>query len=129
MGSVSTYRVRALGWYVAYQEELASLQQRYGRAGDARVTSRQEQITRIFQLRAEGRTQRDVAAIVGVSPGYVGKIERRILPAITRYRLREKVGLWHEVSDVPTGTHHLSAVSGNSAVGFVLLASSNRKLR
>jgi hypothetical protein len=88
MGSVSTYRVRALGWYLAYQEELASLQQRYGRADDARVTSRQEQITRIFQLRAEGRTQRDVAAIVGVSPGYVGKIERRFLPAITRHRLR-----------------------------------------
>jgi hypothetical protein len=88
MGSVSTYRVGALRWYVAYQEELAALRQRYGRADDTRSTSRQEQINQIFRLRAEGRTQRDVAAIVGVSPGYVGKIERRILPAITRHRLR-----------------------------------------
>lgn len=88
MGTVSTYRVGALRWYVAYQEELAALRQRYGGAADVRSTCRQEQITRIFRLRAEGRTQRDVAAIVGVSPGYVGKIERRLLPAITRYRFR-----------------------------------------
>jgi hypothetical protein len=88
MGSLSTYRVGVLRWYVAYQEELATLRQRYGRADDAQPTSKQEQITQIFRLRAEGRTQRDVAAIVGVSPGYVGKIERRILPAVTRYRFR-----------------------------------------
>jgi hypothetical protein len=86
MGSVSTYRMQALRWYVAYQEEMAPLRQRYRRASDARSTTKQELITRIARLRAEGRTQREVAAIVGVSPGYVGKIERRLLPAITRYR-------------------------------------------
>jgi hypothetical protein len=86
MGCVSAYRVSALQWYLVYQEELASLRDRCGSVDDGHALSRQEQLTEILRLRAEGRTQRDVAAIVGVSPAYVGSFERRILPAITRYR-------------------------------------------
>lgn len=88
MGSVSTYRIRAIQWYVAHQEEMAALRRR--RLGAAEVAEepldpRQARIAQILRLRAEGKTQSDVAKAVGVSRQYVGNVERSILPAVMGY--------------------------------------------
>jgi DNA-binding CsgD family transcriptional regulator len=85
MGRVSTYRRHVLRWYVAFQEELAALRRGTGEASAAPPTPKQERIAAILRLRAEGKTQREVATIVGVSPGYISKLERSLLPGIIAY--------------------------------------------
>jgi DNA-binding XRE family transcriptional regulator len=85
MGRVSTYRVHVLRWYVAFQEELATLRRGNGEVSAVLPNPKQERIAAILRLRAEGKSQRDVAKIVGVSRGYVSKIERHLLPGIIAY--------------------------------------------
>ena len=82
MGSVSTYRVHLLHWYVGFREELAALRRD---GGQAPPHPKQERIAEILRLRAEGKTQREVAQLVGVSPGYVSRLERRLLPGLIAY--------------------------------------------
>jgi hypothetical protein len=85
MGTVSSYRVRALRWYVAHQADLAALRRRRIGTEVEPPDPKQARIDEILRLRAEGKSQSDVAEMVGVSRHYVGKIEQRILPAIIAY--------------------------------------------
>jgi hypothetical protein len=85
MGSVSTFRVQTLQWYVTHRQEMDVLRQCRHTSTEEPRTLGQAQLAEIIALRAEGKTQAEVAQRVGVSRGFVGRVERRVLAAVLAY--------------------------------------------